>query len=361
MATPFYNSLLAAGKIYCHRIFNSGRFTCDQSGRVLTTTGCQLQRNGLYVPLGQIAYEDVVLPEVSEFACLAKIQVNNTTAGATSATVFGDYMNNNAGGWQCGLFVIGATTGYRITARTNLGLVSDQGDVFIPGEKHWRGISYSAAVPISMSKNGVTTKSLPSSGALVWSTIDGIQYGKRIGGTVANGMLVEQSIYITQRLSDADQQTLIAELDEIGRMLNWNCGGPVYNPDGTLYRTFLADNGLICDETAATAGAGKTISNSRLIYGDGTVRAKAIRELAGPAGLLGRSIECTVAGPITLPNVPNASGTWSFWHKTAAGAWTLNPAITSGTTDTTFTLALGDKLFWCGDSTANDYALHHTP
>jgi hypothetical protein len=217
MGTSFLHSLIAAGKIYQHRPFRAGVITDVMgTGRVLTNTGTQLQRNGIYIPLGQIAYEDVVLPDIAEFTALAKVRIDQTTATAASATVFGNLLSASPyHGWQARTVVSG-TMKYSLQAFTGGSLQVAIGDSFVPGETHWRGVHYDAANAMTMTKNGVVVATLTNAGAITnTNCIDGIQFGKRIGSANYNQMLVEDYILVSQRLTTAQEAVLYAELDSI--------------------------------------------------------------------------------------------------------------------------------------------------
>lgn len=325
--TPYYDSLRAAGKVYMHRQFRNGMvYDAMNSGRVLTTTGCLLQRNGLYIPLGQVAYEDVPLPVLTEFSVLAKIRVDSTTADAVgSACIFGDFPGVAVKGWQVGLFSAGGIMGYRAVAAVG-GLVAAQGDQFIACETHWRGFAYDNSNAVTMTKNGVTTATLGSAGAITWATADGIQFGKWVGATRYNQMLVEDLVYITQRLSDAEQQTLIAELDDT-----------VYESNNLLgnVSSYVAQYGILADELTVSSGSLGQLDSLQVSTGQHKMSTELYE------GRLAKTIVCVADGNIILPN-PDAATTYTIYYKKyTGGAWT---SATSAST--TIALVAGEKVLW---------------
>ncbi len=343
---PYYDSLRAAGKIYQHRVFRSGSvYDLMNTGRVLTNTGTQLQRNGLFIPLGQVAYEDVPLPALTEFTVLAKIRVDATTAdGTATATVIGTFSDTGLVGWQDGIFSDGGTLKHRISVKIGASLRSVFGDVYIPGDLHWRGIHYDASNFATMTKDAVVTATLADAGALGQSTIDGIQLGKRVGGTKYNQMLCSEIIVTSQRLTTVQEAVLYAELDDTVYESNNLIGNKDYPTIGTS--VWEARYGLLAGET--TMSAGQSLGQlDPLKVVSGTHKATTFLY----NGVLAKGIKCVTAGNIILPDtVPDKGTIWVYrYYDDSAGAWETRTSASA----TVSLDAVNDLILWCDINSQN--------
>jgi len=199
---------------------------------------------------------------------------------------------------------------------------------------------------------------------ITWATLDGIQLGRRVSGTKYNQMLCEDLILIAQRLTTAQESVLEAELDSI--VYNWNPGGRILDKDGALLYDYMGDWGIIQSVAAEGGAVGQNISNTGFQCYDTTGRFQVVREVAGPNGILGKSILATAgsARKISKRNIPNSSGTWSYYiYDASAATWLTSPAgFRSGTTQTDFELDTNDRLFIASDLPSNNlYNIRHTP
>lgn len=163
---------------------------------------------------------------------------------------------------------------------------------------------------------------------------------------------------INKYLTAAEHLQLKNELDSIKFELKPYAR--VINPaDRTVLYDFKTYFGALCTTAAIGGSTISRITNTMFRCGN-TVGRFTLTYETGPGGIYGKVITATTGGPLNV-RVPNGVGTWTYWHKTSAGSWTNSPAaIRSGTLDTTFTLATGDKLWYAGDGN-DSYDMTHTP
>lgn len=163
---------------------------------------------------------------------------------------------------------------------------------------------------------------------------------------------------INKYLTAAEHLQLKNELDSIKFELKTHAR--VINPaDRSVLYDFKTYFGTLCTTAAVGGSTIARITNTMFRCGN-TVGRFTLTYETGPGGIYGKVITAKTGGPLNV-RVPNGVGTWTYWHKTSAGSWTNSPAaIRSGTLDTTFTLATGDKLWYAGDGN-DSYDMTHTP
>lgn len=352
MSIPYYRELLAAGLIDADYAFINGTLYDTIAGKVITPGNSRLQRNGAVTfPSTQLDSNGFVLQGATEGTIMIKVRPTSImgTAG-TNAIAASDTPNG---------FLLGAITGYQASFAVHDGttFVSVNAGSFVLGELAWYSGKFQNNDKVYVAKNGVTLGSTSFAGKVADIPANVFRVGGRSSAGRGVPGLYARAFVVRVLLSDAQEQTLQAELDSIGYDLN--SGGIVIDPatGATLY-DYKGGYGII-ESTANEGGAtGTPISNTEWVCGDATGRFKVVTQ-TGPNGQRGKGIKCITGGTLTKLSV-SAADTWLYhWYDDSATAWkTQADAIHAGAT---FTLAANDILWIADEAGPRAYDIRHTP
>lgn len=340
--TPYYNSLRAAGLIDAHYAFRSGVCYDIIGNRTITMgAGCLLQRNGAQTPLGaSMVSSNLHLQGATEgtVMCLATPIYGND---ATYRQLLGDMNTGVTAGFQIQLNASGTLAARIATSGGSKSATGGAGTGATYGQKNWYSFSFKNNNSLTLFKDGVQQGVPTSLAGLTYtqSTASGIYWGQIQGGTRYLSALYHCTIVVKSALTEAQQQTLIDELDN---QIRYEQQSMIVNHlfptlGGDVYRGLY---GILAGEV--TMSAGQSIGQlDALKVSTGTHRMNTFRY----NGQLAKGIKCVTAGNIVLPDPrPTLGTTWAYrYYDDSAAAW-------SDRTSATATVALdaaNDIILWC--------------
>lgn len=343
---PYYDSLRAAGLIDAHYIFRAGTLYDIIGGRVVTPTSCCLQKNGLFIPYSQNASSSGNdLSGVTEFTMMIKANLSKVAADAVlassyraAAPVSGAQLTKTGANNQLRLVVVDSTGA--------IGVVNGANDSIVLNSDLWYSGTCKNNDVASVFVNGVQTGGDGSFAGKTFlpNTTSGLYFGNRLGGTLYSQEVCAEYISIKLALTEAQQQTLQAELDDTVYETNNLIINKDYPTIGSS--VWEARYGLLAGEQ--TMSAGQDIGQlASLKVSTGTHKATTILYNGVPA----KGIKCVTAGDIILPDtIPDKGTTWVYrYYDDSAGTWETRTSASA----TVSLDAVDDLILWCDINSQN--------
>lgn len=330
--TPLLDSRIAAGKCDCFVDFRSGAMYDRVGGRTFTGS-VNLQRNGLYIPQGFPATASSILGLTTEGTVMISCMPLSNAAEATN-----DLIDDINIGTAKGLTLnFSATNTFQVTIYSSGGIKSKNlagGGAF--NIKRVYSMTFKNNDVLQSYVNGVATTGAATS--LAGETFVPSDLVLRVGGRAASRFMRENVYwaYIDKEvLTEAQQQTLIDELDNQIRYETQDCFWPV---SATVY--WRGAFGALADETARAAG--RSIGDiNELVVASGTHKMSTEKL----DGILTKCLVCVTNGTINLPAY-NLGANYVFEKFTAStGLWTTVTQASRAVA-----LLAGDKILWANQT-----------